>query len=93
MSTTKDKDTIDLFELWISTTLVANNLLQHENQSIIVKKLMNIFGEDNIVGINFGYMNNRMEREASWVVPHPMSQSSHIHRMITQVYIHGKEMS
>lgn len=67
VSITKDKDTgTHPSELRISTTLVANNLPQRESQSTITKTLKRIFGEDNIVGIHFGYNNRMEERQAGW---------------------------
>lgn len=54
-------------KLCISTNVVPNNRSQHESQSIINATLKCIFGEHNIVGINFGYNNNHMEEcQVGW---------------------------
>jgi hypothetical protein len=55
VSITKDKDIGNPSELRISTTLVANNLSQRESQSIIVKSLKRLIGEENVTGVTFGH--------------------------------------
>ena len=67
VSLTKDKDSVNLSELRISTTLVANNLPQRESQSTITYALKRLFGEENITGVSFGYKSNQDDgRQAGW---------------------------
>ena len=67
VSLTKDKDTGNLSELRISTTLVANNLPQCESQSAITHALKRLFGEENITGVSFGHKSNQDgDRQAGW---------------------------
>ena len=67
VSLTKDKDSVNLSELRISTTLVANNLPQRESQSTITHALKRLFGEENITGVSFGYKSNQDDgRQAGW---------------------------
>ena len=65
VSITRDRGADNPSELRISTTLVANNLLQCKIQTTISKVIKQTFGEDNIVGISFGN-NNHTDKQASW---------------------------
>lgn len=58
VSITKDRDSGNISELRISTTLVATNIPQREFQSAITKAIKRLFGEDNITDITFGYKSN-----------------------------------
>ena len=67
VSITKDRDSGNISELRISTTLVATNIPQREFQSAITKAIKRLFGEDNITGITFGYKSNHEDdRHAEW---------------------------
>jgi hypothetical protein len=44
-----------MYELHISTMLVANNLVQKESQSAIVRTTKKKFGEDSIIQVSFGH--------------------------------------
>ena len=67
VSVTRDRNVGNPSELQISTTLVANNLLQRESQASIIKAIKQIFGEDNVVGITFGNTNQcNSTKQAGW---------------------------
>ena len=63
-------------ELRISTTLVTNNIPQREPQAAITKAMKHLFGENNIMGIEFG--NTNIDRQAGWC---------HLQCLNTAVYI------
>ena len=67
VSITKNKDVGNPSELRISTTLVANNLPQRESQSMIVKSLKRLIGEENVTGATFGHqIKQEDDRQAKW---------------------------
>ena len=67
MSIPRDRNVGNPSELRISTTLVANNLPQRESQAAITNAIKQVIGEDNIVGISFGYTNQgNSTKQAGW---------------------------
>ena len=66
VSVTHDRNVGNPSELRISTTLVANNLLQQESQANITKVIKHTFGEDNVLGISFGTNPNNTTKQAGW---------------------------
>ena len=67
VSIPRDRNAGNPSELWISTTLVANNLPQRESQAAITKAIKQVIGEGNIVGISFGYANqSNTTKQAGW---------------------------
>ena len=65
-------DVDNVSELHISTTLVVNNLLQKESQSVIVRTIKKLFGEDNIVGMSFGHTpKHKDDIQTRWCHLHP----------------------
>ena len=78
VSIIKDKNVGKPSELRISTTLVANNLIQRESQSTIIKSFKRLFGEENVTGVTFGYKTKQEDdRQAGWC---------HIQYLNTAVY-------
>lgn len=67
VSIPRDRNVGNPSELRISTTLVANNLPQRESQAAITNAIKQVIGEDNIVGISFGYTNQcNSTKQAGW---------------------------
>ena len=78
VSITRDRGASHPSELRISTTLVANNLPQRETQTAIIRAIKQVFGADNIVGVNFGANNlPHTDKQAGWC---------HIHCLNAAVY-------
>ena len=78
MSIIRDRGASHPSELRISTTLVANNLPQRETQTAIIRAIKQVFGADNIVGVNFGANNlPHTDKQAGWC---------HIHCLNAAVY-------
>ena len=79
VSITRDRRASHPSELRISTTLVANNLPQRETQTAITRAIKQVFGADNIVGVNFGANNlPHTDKQAGWC---------HIHCLNAAVYM------
>jgi hypothetical protein len=78
VSITRDRGASHPSELRISTTLVANNLPQRKSQTAITRAIKQVFGADNIVGVNFGTNNHpHTEKQSGWC---------HIHCLNAAVY-------
>ena len=93
VSITKDKDTGNLSELRISTTLVATNLPQREPQSSIIKALKRLFGEENITGITFGYNTAQGdERQAGWCHIQCLNAAVYTEWLRKSTYILGRRV-
>lgn len=61
----QDKQVGNTLDLWINTTLIANNLPQRESQATFVKFIKKIFKEDNIIDVTFGTPSRHAEGEQS----------------------------
>jgi hypothetical protein len=93
VSATKDKGMGNPSELWISTTLVANNLPQRESQSTISKSLKKILGEDNVTDITFGYQHNQADdRQAGWCHIQCLNAAVYTDWLNKSVYIFGRRV-
>ena len=94
MSITKDKDSGNLLELRISTTLVANNLPQRESQSAIIKAFKRLFEDENITGITFGHNSNQEDdRQAGWCHTQCLNVAVYTEWLQKFMYILGKRVN
>ena len=91
---TKDKDTGNISELRISTTLIATNLPQREPQVTITKTLKNLFGENNITGITFGYQSTHDEvRHTGWCHVQCLNTVVYTEWLRKSAYIFGRRIN
>ena len=93
VSITKDKDTGNISELRISTTLIATNLPQREPQAIITKTLKKFFGDDNIFGITFGHQSIHDEvRHTGWCHVQCLNAAVYTEWLRKSAYILGRRL-